>query len=117
VKAASIIGVLLLVGCGETANREKGYAKAMEELVPHAPPDPKVLPTVAPGKEEPMVGHYVQTADDPPPFPELGFPSPPSGITTVELHDPPPQSVNPLTGPPSHERRDYSAYGDPSHYR
>lgn len=118
-KAAIALVLLLapLVACGP--DKDQRYEEVRQQLERAAPePGPKVRPPVNDGQEAPLVGHYQPTPDDPPPFPELAPPEPPSGggVVSVELVDSPPASVNVLTGPPASELRDYSAYGDLSHY-
>lgn len=117
-RCASLAVLSALLGaCGP--DKEAQFQRAVAELSPPVPPPPAMKKPVEDGTEAPLVGHYLPTPDDPPPFPELAPPSPPSGsgVVSVELIDPPPSSeVNPLTGPPAEELRDWSAYGDESHY-
>lgn len=117
-KALLILPLLTaLVACGP--DKDQRYEEVRRQLEGSTPaPSPKVRPPPNDGQEVPLVGHYQPTPDDPPPFPELAPPEAPSGtgVVSVELVDSPPASVNPLTGPPASELRDYSAYGDLSHY-
>ena len=114
---ALVFLVTPLVACGP--DKDQRYEEVRRQMEQAAPaPVPKVRPPPDDGQEAPLVGHYQPTPDDPPPFPDLVPPEPPSGggVVAVELVDSPPASINPLTGPPASELPDYSAYGDLSHY-